>query len=159
MSESKFKTLRHIETVRNYLNQVIRELLSRQERHDQTKMQSPESEIFEVYTNKLRGCIYNSEEYKQYLKEMQVALDHHYSAYRHHPEHFENGIKDMNLLDLIEMLCDWKSSTMRHADGDLMKSIEINQERFNYSNLLKQIFINTGKWLNDNAPYHKANES
>ena len=32
---------------------------------------------------------------------------------------------------------------MRHNDGDIMKSIEINQERFGYSDDLKQLLINT----------------
>lgn len=27
-------------------------------------------------------------EYNEFLKEMNVALQHHYANYRHHPEHF-----------------------------------------------------------------------
>lgn len=61
--ESKFKTLRHIETVRNFLNVVIRDLMERGELHDQSKLQNPEAEIFDVYTAKLRDCEYGSEEY------------------------------------------------------------------------------------------------
>ena len=49
----------------------------------------------------------------------------------------------MNLIDLIEMLCDWKAATLRHEDGDIIKSIEINSKRFDYGGLLKQIFLNT----------------
>lgn len=49
----------------------------------------------------------------------------------HHPEHW-HGIKNMSPLDLIEMLCDWKAATRRHATGDLLKSIRINAERFGY---------------------------
>jgi hypothetical protein len=41
------------------------------------------------------------------------------------------------------MLCDWKAATLRHDDGDIRRSIEINQERFGYSDELKQILINT----------------
>jgi hypothetical protein len=159
MSVAKFKTLRHIETVRNYINMVIHALLMRQEQHDQTKLQEPEASAFEIYTEKLRGCTYGSPEYHQFLKEMQVPLDHHYAEYRHHPEHFPNGIQGMNLIDLLEMICDWKSSTMRHHDGDIMKSIDINQKRFGYSDELKAILVNTAKWMNDNPPYHKAEES
>jgi hypothetical protein len=44
--DARFKTLRHIETVRNYLNLCIRELLERAERHDQSKLESPEMEMF-----------------------------------------------------------------------------------------------------------------
>jgi hypothetical protein len=159
MSESKYKTMRHIETVRNYLNVVIRKLMDKQEKHDQTKLQSPEVEVFEEYTPKLRNCTYESNEYKKYLKEMNVALDHHYRHNDHHPEFFIGGIQNMNLINLIEMLCDWKAAGMRHADGDIMKSIEVNQKRFSFSDELKQILINTAHILNINEPFHKAKES
>ena len=53
------------------------------------------------------------------------------------------GIKDMNLADIVEMICDWKAATMRHDNGDIRKSIVINQERFDYSDDLKLIFLNT----------------
>jgi hypothetical protein len=65
----------------------------------------------------------------------------------------------MNLIDLLEMLCDWKSSTMRHADGDVFKSIEINQKRFGYSDELKMFLINTAEWLNSQGVFHHAEES
>ena len=124
---AKFKTLRHIETVRNFLGAVIKELVSRQELHDQSKLQEPEAEMFDVFTEKLRGSTYGSDEYKGFLKEMGVPLKHHYENNQHHPEHFENGVNGMNLIDLIEMMCDWKASGMRHDNGDLFKSIEINK--------------------------------
>lgn len=52
-------------------------------------------------------------------------------------------IRGMNLISLLEMLCDWKAATLRHNDGDILKSIEINQRRFGYSDELKQILLNT----------------
>lgn len=55
----------------------------------------------------------------------------------------ELGISGMSLLDLVEMLCDWKAATLRHNDGDIRKSIEINQKRFGYSDELKRILLNT----------------
>lgn len=159
MSESKFKTMRHIETVRNYLDVVAMEFLERGEGHDQSKLQSPEVEIFEIYTPKLRGTTYGSDEYKQYMKEMEVAIKHHNKNNSHHPEHYENKIIGMSLFDLVEMLCDWKAATMRHADGDILKSIDINQKRFGYSDELKQIFLNTVTEMSRWAIRHKANES
>ena len=97
----------------------------------------------------LYGSTYGSEEYKNFLKEMNVALQHHYANYRHHPEHFEKGINDMNLIDIVEMLCDWKASSMRQHDGNLLKSIEINAQRFGYNGQLKQILINTAKLFDE----------
>ena len=162
MSEDqRFKTMRHIETVRNYLGSAIRDLIIRAEQHDQSKLQAPEREIFDEYTPKLRGVTYGSDEYKQFMKEMNVAIDHHNSVNRHHPEHHgANGIHGMTLLDLIEMLCDWKAATMRHADGDIMRSIEINQKRFGYSEELAQIFKNTVEQdLANWCVFHHAEES
>lgn len=54
-----------------------------------------------------------------------------------------NGIEDMTLLDLVEMLCDWKAASERHDDGNIRKSIEVNAERFNMTPQLRRIFENT----------------
>ena len=136
-------TLEHKQMVSHYMNIVIKELIERAEKHDNTKMEKDEVEIFDEYTPKLKGSTYGSEEYKAFLKNMKPALDHHYARYRHHPEHFPNGVRDMNLVDLIEMLVDWKASTMRHQDGNILKSIEINQTRFEYGKELHTILTNT----------------
>jgi hypothetical protein len=120
--------------------------------HDLSKLSSPEKEIFDEYTPKLKGSTYGSDEYKKFLKEMKVALDHHYKENRHHPEHFQeeadatfraSPINCMNLMDIVEMLCDWKAATMRHANGDIYKSLEINKERFGISDQLLYIMKNT----------------
>ena len=137
------ETFRHIERVRNLLNLCIADLLKRGEMHDQSKLGTPEVEAFTEYTPKLATCTYNSDEYKDYLAAIKPALDHHYANNRHHPEHHKDGIGDMNLLDIVEMLCDWLAATTRHADGDIRRSIEINQKRFGYSDELKQILLNT----------------
>ena len=65
----------------------------------------------------------------------------------------------MNLIDLIEMLCDWKSASLRHNDGDVLKSIKINQKRFGYSDELKTILLNTIDYLDDDIIFERADES
>ena len=67
---------------------------------------------------------------KSFLEALKPALDIHYANNRHHPEHFPKGIRGMDLLDLLEMICDWKASSERHADGNIFNSIEVNQKRF-----------------------------
>ena len=79
---------------------------------------------------------------------MKVAIDHHTRKNRHHPEHFKNGIKGMNLIDIIEMIMDWKSAGMRHNDGSILKSVEINKKRFGFSDELEQILLNTVEYFN-----------
>jgi len=59
-------------------------------------------------------------------------------------------VNEMNLLDLVEMLCDWKAATERHADGDMGKSLEHNANRFSIDPQLAGILKNTAKemgWL------------
>ena len=129
--------------MQKFLTFMALEIDSRGDIHDKSKLEEPEFEVFCEYTAKLATSTYGSEEYKTFLKEMKPALDHHYQNNRHHPEHFENGIDGMNIIDLIEMLCDWKAATMRHNDGDIRKSIELNTERFNLSPQLKNILLNS----------------
>lgn len=179
MYDSTEDTLKHIETVRGLIGLAVQELCRRAIYHDESKLKSPEKEVFDEMTPKLAACTYGSEEYRGYLAQMKPALDHHYSKNSHHPEHFgyqrcgkcdqvypldfkpgicqqcdyplnviASNIKGMSLLDLLEMLCDWKAATLRHNDGDILRSIEINQKRFGYSDELKQILLNTVGELN-----------
>ena len=145
MYDSKEDTIKHIDNVRIFINELQQHLFDRTNTHDLSKLSEPEKAIFDEVTPKLAKLTYGSEEYKGQLKYMKVALDHHYTENRHHPEHFENGIKDMTLVDLCEMMADWKSATLRHDNGDIYKSLEINQKRFGYSDDMKQIFKNTVK--------------
>ena len=144
---SKFKTMvqtyEHKQNVSKFISFILHDLIIRSIYHDNSKLESPEVDIFTEYTPKLANSTYGSDEYHQFLKEMKPALDNHYANNPHHPEHYDNGIKDMDLVDLIEMICDWKAATLRHNDGDIYKSIELNQKRFGYSDELKQIFKNT----------------
>jgi len=138
--DSRPDTLAHIRRVQELLADVQANLLRRAIAHDMSKLESPEVEVFDRETSNLRAMIYGSDEYKASLVQ---GLQHHYANNSHHPEHYPNGIRGMSLLDLIEMLVDWKAATERHADGDLLRSIEQNQERFGYTDELKDIFLRT----------------
>jgi len=147
--QTVLETRKHIGQVRRLLQRVVSMLLQRAEEHDASKLQSPEVEGFAEFTSKLATSTYGSDEYKQFLKDMQPFLLHHYQNNRHHPEHFEGSIWAMNLVDIIEMFCDWKAATLRHNDGDIHKSIEINTERFRIAPQLMQVFKNTVEILED----------
>lgn len=149
IAECQVETIKHIENVRKFIRIFTGKLTKRGVDHDAKKLESPEVEIFTEYTPRLATVEYGSEEYKDCLKHMDVALQHHYASYRHHPEHFEHGIDDMNLVDIVEMLCDWKAASLRHNDGNLLKSIELNAKRFGYDDQLKHIFLNTAKLFDD----------
>lgn len=145
--DSKSDTLLHIKRVSQLLTEASSELIKRANVHDNTKLESPEKELFDEFTPKLKDCTYGSPEYKEYLLGLKVALDHHYANNSHHPEHYERGVNDFDLFDLIEMFFDWKAATERHTDGDIIKSISINKDRFNLSDQLCDILNNTAKRL------------
>lgn len=141
--DSRVDTYQHIQNLQRALNGCIQNLMNRALVHDQSKLKSPEVEIFDKFTPKLANSVYGSLEYMTFLEEMQPALLHHYANNDHHPENKQDGIVGMNLLSLLEMLCDWKAASMRHKTGDIRRSIEVNQKRFGYNDQLKQIFLNT----------------
>lgn len=172
--QCKKDTKDHINQVREFLLIMLNELSERAINHDKSKLESPEIEIFTEYTPKLKNSTYGSNEYKGFLEGLGEALKHHYQNNSHHPEHYKkyvcNGcfkefekmpsrcdvcmysqfqeeadIKQMDLLDIVEMFCDWKAATLRHDDGDIYKSIDINQKRFRYSDDLASIFRNTAR--------------
>lgn len=63
-------------------------------------------------------------------------------------EEYRRGrLNGMTLVDLIEMLADWKAATERHDDGSLTKSLTIQKERFGISDQLLQILENTARWF------------
>ena len=137
------ETHKHVRKVQHNLNKFVSDLIHRGENHDNSKFEEPELSIFAENTSKLGQTVYGSPEYKQLLVEVKPAIDHHYSKNRHHPEHWPNGVEDMTLVDLIEMLSDWKAATERNKDGNIRKSIEINSGKYNMSPQLRTIFENT----------------
>lgn len=58
-----------------------------------------------------------------------------------------SGVYGMNLIDLVEMLADWKAASLRHADGYIMTSLEINKARFGISDQLARILENTVRMM------------
>lgn len=136
-------TLLHINIVARYLLKASNILGQRAIRHDNTKFDQGEWEYFVAHTAKLSELTYGSPEYKAELDAMRPAIEKHYAANRHHPEHFPEGTAGMTLIDLLEMLCDWLAATQRHRDGDIVNSIKLNQQRFGYSDELKSIFLRT----------------
>ena len=133
----------HVDKVRKNLSKVIEELSVRAHIHDASKFLPEEFETFERVSPKLRATTYGSQEYKDLLVELGPALEHHYTNNDHHPEHFPNGINDMNLFQLMEMVCDWIAAVEKHDDGDKMQSLEINRKRFGIDDQLYGIIKNT----------------
>jgi len=149
----EMETRKHQQAVANGLMRFAKLLLERAEVHDKSKLERPERDLFCKYTPILKGLTYGSPEYKTALEKLGPALSHHYANNKHHPEYNDiNGfsfqtlndpIRSMDLVDVVEMLCDWMAAVQRHADGNIGKSLEINKKRFNMNEQLVQLLANT----------------
>jgi hypothetical protein len=169
------ETLAHVRRVGNLMLDVVERLQRAAMRHDDSKFSAAEFDTFAAETPGLRSLTYGSAEYKAALDRLGPALQHHYQANSHHPEHFglhicaQCGSDDrtepctcggprtadmsrMDLLQLIELLADWKAATERHADGSLPRSIVGNAKRFGYDDrfacLLARTAANLG-WISE----------
>ncbi len=85
---TNYHTFRHIERVRNLINATVANFLNRGQNHDQTKLESPEVELFSEYTAILSELTFGSPEYYANLEKLKPALDHHYANNSHHPQHW-----------------------------------------------------------------------
>lgn len=147
MYDSTQDTLDHIGKVQARIHECTNNLIVRAERHDKSKLMEPEKSGYDQLTIALKDCVYGSDEYKAALAEAGPVIAHHYAHNSHHPEHHEQGIAGMSLLDIVEMLCDWKAASERTKQGSIMQSLVHNQARFGISDQLAAILENTVKEL------------
>lgn len=140
--------LEHIGRVQVLMQKVIGDLIKRACKHDRSKLLSPELEGFDR-SPPLNEIVYGSPEYLKSCEDLKPTLEHHWSVNDHHPEWSSAGIKGMNLLQLLELICDWQAASERHRDGNVFKSIEMNQKRFGYSDELKKILYQTAVFLQE----------
>lgn len=141
--DSRFETLGHIRKVNKYLLIFAKELMDRAIDHDESKLHSPEVEYFDKYTAELAALTYGTPEYAESLKKLDPALKHHFANNTHHPEHYSEGINGMDLFDLIELIADWKASSHRQNDGNLICSLAHNKKKYNIGDQLFEILENT----------------
>lgn len=132
--------LEHKRKVVRYLNEFAIQLLRRASVHDDSKLRSPEKEGFDQWTPELKTREFGTDYYKQALDEMGEFLRHRYEVNSHHPEHFSDGVSGMNLLDLVEMVCDWQAAA---AAKGVAVDLEHAAKRFQLSPQLVSIIRNS----------------
>ncbi len=145
--DSTQDTLDHIAKVQARLQECISRLTIRAAHHDRSKLVEPEKSGYDKLTIALKDVVYGSDEYRAALAEAKPVIDHHYAVNSHHPEHRENGIAGMSLLDIVEMLADWKAASERTRQGSIAASLAHNKERFGISDQLAAILENTVREL------------
>lgn len=139
--------VQHIKRVQWHMQDAVNRLGIRAVQHDQSKYSQEELGLvlgkpsFDKYE-------YMSVEERAALAAVQESLKHHYAVNSHHPEHYEDGILGMSLLDLLEMLADWKAASETSGkNSSFQGSIEFAKERWNLSPEMARIFENTGREL------------
>ena len=147
MADSLTDTHEHIGKVQARLEEVCNHLTVRAAHHDESKLVEPEKTGYDQLTVRLADVAYGTDEYRAALAEAQPTIAHHYVANSHHPEHYENGIDDMSLLDVVEMLCDWKAASERTKQGSIAQSLAHNKARWDISDQLAAILENTVREL------------
>lgn len=86
---------------------------------------------------------YGSAEYTDKMKRWKKVFDHHYKHNSHHPEHFEEGINGMTLIDIIEMLCDWVGYKSVMSITEAINTVDQQMDRYGFSQDLRDIIKNT----------------
>lgn len=141
--DSTKDTLAHIKNIELVMNTLIDEIDDRKVNHDLSKLREPEKSTYDKFIPLLREAKYGSKEYQALRDDMyKEGLRHHFESNRHHPEHFENGLKDMTLVDLLELFSDWLAASMR-SDVDFIDGLDMNKSKYNMSDDLIRMFTNT----------------
>lgn len=139
-------TIDHIDKVKANIYQVMNDLVCRSEAHDKSKLEEPELSGYERLHEELTPIAYGTQEYKSKMAEFRWLIEHHFAANDHHPEHHANGIADMTLMSLVEMLADWKAASDRPQSKSKM-NLDWNVERFEIEPQLASILRNTARQL------------
>lgn len=132
----------HIARVKKRLIDFIGELYNRVHTHDVSKLNEPEHSLW-IKMDQEPRYPYGSKEYKDKIERNQKVFELHYKNNSHHPEHYYNGILDMDLIDLIEMLIDWISYKDEISIEDAVDLIDKQSERYNLSMDLQCVLKNT----------------
>jgi hypothetical protein len=139
----------HKFVVSQYLATIVQDLVSRLVNHDNSKFEDDEFPNLVKMQGEFKKHVFGSPENEELRKRYADTFRAHHRKNRHHPEHHPNGIDDMTLVDLIEMLMDWKAAAIRDGNGgSIEKSITLMSEKYKISPQLVKILENTAKACN-----------
>lgn len=133
---------KHQAGVQLKLERLILELNKRCRTHDNSKLQEPEYSLWKKMDEEQR-CPYGTKEYFDKIERNKKVFDLHYKNNNHHPEHYENGILDMDLVDIMEMLCDWISYKDCISYSEAKETILNQAKRFGIDAQLIFLLLNT----------------
>jgi uncharacterized protein DUF5662 len=127
---------------------LIRFAIDLQERalvHDDSKFGPDEFPIYASMMDEFTEHPFGTPGYFRAKEAISEATKKHFAANRHHPEHFENGVEGMTVVDLLEMLADWKAATLNNPKkpGDMQRSLDYAVDKYKIDPQLALILWNT----------------
>jgi hypothetical protein len=141
------ETILHISEVKENLETISSDLLKRGHAHDRTKLQEPEFSAFVSTREKFKKANYGSKEYQECCDVIKSVVDHHYANNRHHTGFYKDGVTDMTLMDIMEMIADWKAAERRSPDSTLNDTLELTFKKHAIEGQLQKIITNTLGYL------------
>lgn len=141
--DSTDDTMKHKKLVEKNMEKIVSMLEKRAAKHDDSKLKDPEKACYDKYIPELKKVKYGTKEYDSIKKKMErEGLKHHFEENSHHPEHFKNGVAGMDIVDLMEMFCDWYSASQR-SDTSFKEGIKSNLEKYEIDGQLASILQNS----------------
>ena len=132
----------HTFGVRSRVTRICTALMTRAITHDNSKYSENELDDHISMAEEMDGIKYGTDAYYAIKRKYETLSAEHFANNRHHPEHHPNGLNDMNLVDVIEMLCDWLTGS-ENTGTPVERSLEINEKRYNVSPQLMKLLRNT----------------
>lgn len=134
----------HISRVQKWISKFSTILYIRGLNHDRSKLCEPELSMWKKMDEEPRYP-YGTKEYQEKLNRYQELFKLHYKRNKHHPEHWSGYYLEMDLIDIIEMLCDWlgykEDITIEEAEA----LIDQQCRRYNFNNTFRALLFNTLK--------------
>lgn len=142
--------IQHIQWVMHGMALMQMHLVQRALTHDRSKIREGwERNIYAQVVPEFEGKRFGTPEHQAVGDKLGPAWQHHLAHNAHHPEHHPEGINSMTLIDLIEMLCDWKAASLRQRQGSLQDSITLLKDQHGIGDQLETILRNTARILSE----------
>lgn len=133
----------HINRVQRWIFKFSQILKYRGLVHDKSKLEEPEFSEWKKMDEEPR-YLYGSEEYDEKIKRYKYLFEMHWSKNRHHPEYFKiTGSPTVDLIDLIEMLCDWLGYRDNITYTEASELVRTQCKRYGFSEELQDLLLNT----------------
>ncbi len=133
----------HKKKVGRALRQLAGELEKRAEHHDDSKLMFPELLWLVEMDRDNEKIPYGTKEYLERRDKYKEFFNHHYQFNSHHPEHHQNGVKDMDLVDLVELVVDWCSYSKGLSVNEALDLVDKQAKRFDFGEEMSDVFKNT----------------